>query len=212
MSGNHHTATFDNIPAEKRERILRAAAFVLGRDGIAGARMGDVAREAGVSHGSIFSYFPTKDDLVRAVVERGMAMQAERFAASDSGAGFLQTVRGVFRGAWELAGAEPELISMWMSLSLSENARFADAVLPLERAGAAFWRSLVKRGASEGAIGATVDPDLAAYLLDAFAAQLMKSRASSLEREKLGFLLGPSGDDVPDRLAGFVAERLGGSG
>lgn len=211
MSGPHHTSTFDNIPAEKRERILRAAALILGRDGIGGARMGDVAREAGVSHGSVFSYFPTKDDMVRAVVERGMAMQAERFAPSEAGygAGFGEAVRAVLRGAWELASAEPELISLWLSLSLAENARFADAILPLERDATTRWLSLVGRGKAEGAVDPTIDERAAAFLLDSLAAQLMKSRASDLERRKLEQLLGEApGDEAPTLVADTVLTML----
>jgi len=211
MSGPHHTSTFDNIPAEKRERILRAAALILGRDGIGGARMGDVAREAGVSHGSVFSYFPTKDDMVRAVVERGMAMQAERFSPSEagSGAGFGEAVRAVLRGAWELASAEPELISLWLSLSLAENARFADAILPLEKDAATRWLSLVGRGKAEGAVDPAIDERAAAFLLDSLAAQLMKSRASALERRKLEQLLGEaSGDEAPALVADTVLTML----
>ncbi|MBU0929214.1 MAG: TetR/AcrR family transcriptional regulator [Spirochaetes bacterium] len=210
MSGVHHTATFDNIPAEKRERILSAVAAALGRDGIAGARMADVAREAGVSHGSLFSYFPTKDDMVRAVVERGMAMQAERFAGSSGAGCFDAQVRSVFRGAWDLASSRPELISLWLSLSLEENSRFADAILPLERDAAERWLSIVERGKAEGAVAAMVDTRAAAYLLDALAAQLMKSRASGLERDKLAAFMGVGpgdsdlGENPAERVAGLA--------
>ncbi|PKL23734.1 MAG: hypothetical protein CVV47_13045 [Spirochaetae bacterium HGW-Spirochaetae-3] len=205
MSGQHHTQTFDNIPAEKRVRILRAAAFVLGRDGIGGARMGDVAREAGVSHGSIFSYFPTKDDMVRAVVERGMALQAERFAPADSGSRFDEAVLAVFRGAWELASAEPELISLWLSLSLAENARFADAILPLEKDAADRWLALAERGKREGSVAAAADTRAVAYLLDALAAQLMKSRASALERRKLEHFIGAG---LGGEAAALIADTI----
>ena len=209
MSGPHHTQTFDNIPAEKRDRILRAAVLALGSGGIGGARMGDIAREAGVSHGSVFSYFPTKDDMVRAVVERGMAMQADRFAPSDSGAGFGEAVREVFRGAWELASAEPELISLWLSLSLAENARFADAILPLEKDAADRWLVLAERGKAEGAVNAAADTRAVAYLLDALAAQLMKSRASPLERRKLEQFIGEGlCGDAPALVADTVLELL----
>lgn len=211
MAIRYHTATFENIPAEKRERILRAASRVLGRDGIGGARMADVASEAGVSHGSIFSYFPTKDDMVRAVIARGMDLQAERFAASDDeGASFAATVRAVFRSAWDEASAEPELISLWLSLSLAENARFAEAILPLERDSTERWLRVVARGKASGEIDDGVDERVAAYLLDALAAQLMKSRASVLERAKLELFFGSGlSESAPDRTADAVVAMLG---
>ncbi|HPE88427.1 MAG TPA: helix-turn-helix domain-containing protein [Spirochaetia bacterium] len=213
MAIRYHTATFENIPPEKRERILRAASRVLGRDGIGGARMADVASEAGVSHGSMFSYFPTKDDMVRAVIARGMDIQAVRFAASDDeGACFADAVRAVFRSAWDEASAEPELISLWLSLSLAENARFADAILPLESDSTERWRRVVARGKASGEIDGGVDERAAAYLLDALAAQLMKSRASGLERAKLELFVGSGlAESAPDRMADAVVAMLSSS-
>lgn len=187
MAGNHHTDTFDNIPEEKRERILQAAAKILGRDGTSRARMDDIARAAGISHGSLFSYFPTKDELVRGVIERGETMQRSRFDASGDHS-FGAAVESIMSNAWETASVEDDLISLWVSLSLKENSGFAPAVLPLEREAAERWKEIVEQGVSEGAIAESLDRRVVAFLLDAIAAQLMKSRASDLERDKLGFL------------------------
>lgn len=50
--------------AGKRERILRAAVDVFARNGFFGARVSDVAREAGVADGTIYLYFANKEDLL----------------------------------------------------------------------------------------------------------------------------------------------------
>jgi AcrR family transcriptional regulator len=50
-------------------RILVAARARFLRDGVDGASLRDIAREAATSVGMIHYYFPTKDDLFRAVVE-----------------------------------------------------------------------------------------------------------------------------------------------
>lgn len=204
MAGRYHTETFDNIPAEKRDRILRAAAKVLGRDGVAGARMGDIASEAGISHGSLFTYFPTKDDLVRAIVERGVAMERERFTDSDE-LPFAEVIEGVFSRAWETASAEAELISLWLSFSLSENGRFADDILPLEVDAAERWGRVAERGVKRGEVSPDLDPQVVKFLLDAAVAQLMKSRASELERNKFALLF-EKGEEAPQRIARALAE------
>ena len=208
MAGRYHTETFDNIPQEKRERILRAAAKVLGRDGVAGARMGDIAAEASISHGSLFTYFPTKDDLVRAIVERGVAMERDRFMEGDS-LPFAEAVEGVLRRAWDTASAEGELISLWLSFSLRENGRFSDDILPLEADAAERWSRLVERGVTEGAVSSAADQRVVKFLLDAAVAQLMKSRASDLERDKFALLF-DEGDDAPRLIAHALAELLKG--
>ncbi len=50
-------------------RVLRAAAQRFLRDGVDGASLREIARDAGTSVGMVTYYFPTKDDLFTAVVE-----------------------------------------------------------------------------------------------------------------------------------------------
>jgi len=50
--------------------ILVAATRMFARKGVAVATMQDVALEAGLSVGAIYRYYPSKDNLVRAVFER----------------------------------------------------------------------------------------------------------------------------------------------
>lgn len=51
---------------DKRKAILGAAMRVVAREGL-GASTSDIAREAGVPHGSLFTYFGTKAELWNAV-------------------------------------------------------------------------------------------------------------------------------------------------
>ncbi len=50
-----------------REALVVAAARVFAERGYAGTRMQDVAAAAGVSHGTVYTWFAKKDDLLRAV-------------------------------------------------------------------------------------------------------------------------------------------------
>lgn len=52
---------------DKRLRILAAAAEVFCREGLEGASMDHIAREAGVAKGTLYLYFSGKDDLVEQV-------------------------------------------------------------------------------------------------------------------------------------------------
>jgi AcrR family transcriptional regulator len=72
-----------------RERILDAAEEVVARRG-AGASTEEVARLAGVAIGTVFRHFPTKDDLLAAILKRLLARLAED-AATLGGADGLHT-------------------------------------------------------------------------------------------------------------------------
>jgi len=65
------------------ERILEASEDVLRRYGPAKATVVDVARELGVSHGSVYRRFPTKTALRDAVGERWLATVSERPASRE---------------------------------------------------------------------------------------------------------------------------------
>jgi TetR/AcrR family transcriptional repressor of nem operon len=53
-----------------REEILQAACCLFHAGGFKGTSVDDVAREAGVKKANLFHYFPTKEDLGLAVVDR----------------------------------------------------------------------------------------------------------------------------------------------
>src|SRR5262249_36669409 len=80
------------------ERVLDAATEVFAASG-PDASIDEIARLAGVGHGTVFRRFPTKDDLMFAVIERHVAemrgMAGEALAADDPGEAFFDFVQEV---------------------------------------------------------------------------------------------------------------------
>jgi AcrR family transcriptional regulator len=52
-----------------RKQLLKAARFVFERDGFLDARIADIAEKAGVSYGSFYHYFDSKEQIFRELVE-----------------------------------------------------------------------------------------------------------------------------------------------
>lgn len=63
---------------EKARQILDGARAVFLRDGFDGASVADVARAAGVSKGTLYAYWPSKEDLFVALIRHDKRQQAER--------------------------------------------------------------------------------------------------------------------------------------
>ena len=75
--------------------ILAAALALFAERGFAATRLEDVAHRAGIGKGTIYLYFPTKDDLFRAVVRRDVlpnlaAMEAHAAAHTGPAAALLR--------------------------------------------------------------------------------------------------------------------------
>jgi len=78
------------------ERVLDAAQEVFAASG-PDASIDEIARLAGVGHGTVFRRFPTKDDLMYAVIERHVgqmcAIAEEALASDDPGEAFFDFAR-----------------------------------------------------------------------------------------------------------------------
>ena len=87
-------------PEGRRTRILDAAARLFGRDGYSAVRTGAIAAAAGVSEGTVFHHFGSKDALLLAVAERyGRGFAAAMFEGIDPD-GPLPEVEPVMRRAF----------------------------------------------------------------------------------------------------------------
>lgn len=62
--------------------IVAAALAVFAEKGFAGARIDEIARRAGVSKGTVYLYFETKDDLFRAVVHDAIIPNIDEIGAT----------------------------------------------------------------------------------------------------------------------------------
>ena len=105
------------LKAEVRARLLAAAAGVFARDGYAGARLADIAAEAGVSTGNIYRYFADKDTLFGEVVPRATVARLVRLLRTR-----VRDLRT--RSDWRTAtaGGSPEadaLLEFWIAHRLA---------------------------------------------------------------------------------------------
>jgi AcrR family transcriptional regulator len=78
-----------NVSDERRSQILDAAEGVFTRKGFDEARMDDIAGKTGLSKGTLYLYFKSKDDLILAILDRifqGEFRQQEAFQKDEGSA------------------------------------------------------------------------------------------------------------------------------
>ena len=127
------TRTTSNSPRRRRrpdarpDEILDAALDIFSRDGFAAARVEDIAAAAGLSKGAVYLYFPSKEAMLNALVERSAGTLA-RSADAMVAAGAPDDPEGALRGLLRLlfgALADPK-ISAAPRLVLAEAGRFPE--------------------------------------------------------------------------------------
>jgi AcrR family transcriptional regulator len=101
------------LHALKRSRIVAAAEKIFLSEGIEGASLRAIAREAGYTPGALYAYYASKEelyaDILRASLERLLA--AVRAGAKGPPA---QALRGALRAFWRFYRDHPEDLSLSM--------------------------------------------------------------------------------------------------
>jgi TetR/AcrR family fatty acid metabolism transcriptional regulator len=69
---------------DKYERILQAATKIFAQKGFFGAKISEIAREAGVGDGTIYLYFQNKDDILISIFEEKMQLVLENMVQEIS--------------------------------------------------------------------------------------------------------------------------------
>jgi TetR/AcrR family transcriptional regulator, fatty acid metabolism regulator protein len=149
---------------EKRRLILRAAITVFAEKGYHGARVSDVAKEAGVAYGLVYHYFGSKEDLLEAVFRRTWSRMLQAVEEIEqSGVPARDQLLGVARivlGAWEV---DADLIRVLVR-EVARSPQFGREVDEIEHAFAALER-IVRTGQENGELRVDIDARIAARIL-----------------------------------------------
>src|SRR5436189_5383171 len=81
--------------AGKRRQIIDGACRMFLAQGFDAASMGSIAREAGVSKGTLYVYFKSKEELFEAIVEEQCRQQADQIFNLDNEADVETELRRV---------------------------------------------------------------------------------------------------------------------
>jgi AcrR family transcriptional regulator len=154
----------DARPAE----LLAAALELFVERGYAATRLDDVARRAGVSKGTVYLYYPGKEELFKAVVREGLLPLLERGEkmVEEHRGSTTQLIRNLVQGWWEGVGLTP--YAGIPKLMISECRNFPELgrfyVDEVMTRGHGLVRRAVQRGIDSGELR-PLDPEYVARLI-----------------------------------------------
>ena len=176
---------YDKLSPEKKNNILDAVIKEFASAGINGCNVRDIAKRAGISHGSLFHYFSSKNDMIHTIIQYGVLKQQEVFNKGISpDKDFFQQMESIFTDAIEFAKNNKEIISVWLELSQPYHNEFTHHTLEMEKTTIKHLKGMVDEGIKMGSINKNLNSDIAAYMIDSILANLIKSDVSDIERKK----------------------------
>jgi AcrR family transcriptional regulator len=149
---------------EKRKSLLDAAVRVFARSGYHGARVGDIAEEAGVAHGLLYHYFSSKEEVLQTIFRENWGELIERFraveAAEEPASEKLEGIAKILLRTWR---NEPGLVTV-MVREVARSQQLQSQVVEVREAFAIVQR-VIEQGQRDGAFRADVDARLASWIL-----------------------------------------------
>lgn len=116
------------MESRRKAQILDVAARVFATYGFANTQVQTIANHLGVGNGTIYRYFPTKDQLFLAAVERGLKeLEAEMDRILESPRDPLELLPEAIRGYFGFFRRRPEMAELF----IQERAAFPQHHRPL---------------------------------------------------------------------------------
>ncbi len=165
-----HIEARQSVPALEsvaRSRILDSAAELILDQGFAGTSMREVAASVGIKAGSLYHHFASKEEIFSAILERGIEVMVDSFAAvpvavTEPPEALLRAhVRAHLGSLFEFGPYTAVHVTTFRSAPSSVR----EAIVPRRDAYEAMWSTLLHRIASGGAFRDDQDLGIARLVL-----------------------------------------------
>ena len=100
-------------PAERRQELLTIAMELFQEKGYEQTMVQDICKQAGVAKGTFFYYFPTKEDVLKAIFEEWMKKFVGEYTRRAEGLDAVQKLRFFLRMSARENTIEPLVDNLW---------------------------------------------------------------------------------------------------
>jgi AcrR family transcriptional regulator len=140
-------------PTDRREVILREAAELFARQGVAGTTVREIADAAGILSGSLYHHFASKDDIVDAVLSTFLTDLRKRYdEVLGSGGDVAERLRGLVVASLETVAEHPRATEIYQNdahrLAADNGYPYVEESAKAVRAA---WVGLLEEGRATGA-------------------------------------------------------------
>ncbi|MCB2181163.1 MAG: TetR/AcrR family transcriptional regulator [Desulfobulbaceae bacterium] len=173
--------TFNNLPAEKRDKIVGAAMREFSRQGYQKASINTIVKAAGISKGSLYQYFDNKEalfffifdsftELVKKTVKQVNKQEKE----------FFGQVRYVLQAGIEFIDQYPEYFQIYLKVLFEQDIPHREKLLAQVRLfSREYFGPLCARAQKQQAIRQDIPLEVVIFILDATLDRFLQSYARS---------------------------------
>jgi AcrR family transcriptional regulator len=195
MNTKYHTPVFENISDKKRHSVLNAASIEFAALGYSAANINVIAKKAGVSIGSIYKYFSTKENLFLTVCAQSVTLLTETLDTVMREKGdFYEKIETLLRIIQVHSRKQSVMINLYNEITTEGNKELVTKLTyQMESVSTHCYSLMIKEGQKAGSIDSDIDAGIFAFHLDNLFMSLQFSYASEYYKERMKVFVG---DDI----------------
>lgn len=158
--------TFDNLPQDKRQRLVAALKTEFARYSFDGASVDRITQRAGVSKGSFYQYFLDKQDAYLVAVQDSLERRVAMTDDLGDDASFAERLKSVVLDTQTFQLADPLSWEVLVRANSSDAVAVMAAIRNTGDQVHAWVCDAVRAGVAGGELHPDLDPDAAAWLVE----------------------------------------------
>lgn len=198
----YHKPTFEKTTRDRQIQVYWAAISVFSEKGYEAASVQDIAHKAGISVGSLYSYFSSKEDLFKAIAEMGYAVLEQivtEWSPQKEGS-FRSAMTKLFEMTLEYSRKYPDLSKLYLLLTTDSLNPYSEQLSKeMEISFRSAYVKLLENAMEKNELRSDIDLEMASYFIDNTAVMLQFSQTSKYYQNRLRHYLGLTAEEeIPD--------------
>lgn len=183
------------IPEEKLQALRNTGIREFASKGLDGANINVIARKAGVSVGTIYNYFGTKENFFTACLEQAMKdLETALMEASAGDVPLLTRADRLIRAVQSYSRENIEVIRLYNEITSSSGNKMAGSLArKIESISSSAYKKTIREAARKGEIRSDVNVEYLAFFFDNLLTTLQFSYACPYYKERLKIYCGEEG-------------------
>jgi len=213
MTQKLYKETFDKISDDKRARILEAATTEFADKGFSAANINVIAKNAGISIGSMYNYFASKEDLFLTVFDDGYKiLESALIEVSNVEGDIFDKFEALIRTAQTTSKKYQKLTQIYLD-STSEGLTHLSRRLSrqFESITAQYYHEMLNKAKAEGYIAGDLDEKVTSFCLDNLIVLLQFSYASEYFNERMKIFAGDDALENDEKIINGIMRFIRGA-
>lgn len=210
----YHKSTFDNIAEDRKQTVLNVAIAEFAANGYNATNINVIARKAGISIGSMYSYFESKEALFLTIIDSGYhLLESALQEAVEHTNDIFELFEKLLRASKYYAVSYPELNQIYLDMTTQGLSQLSSKLSKqMESITAKLYCDFISRAKTSGSVSQEVDAQLVSFCLDNLILMFQFSFTSDYYKERMKIFLGSEAADDEERIIqgvmGFIRKAL----